>query len=117
MSDTQAGGDAPRRASGRVQHLLNGGLRLSMVLIGAGFLWALATVERSSVPVRLGSLLADGSSADRLIAVGLLTLCLTPVARVAALILIWSKQRDLQFVLIGVGVLVVLAVGIILGHS
>ena len=117
MADQHDGGEGPRRANTRIQHLLDSGLRLSMVLISAGLLWALATGELRSVPVRLGSLLADGSSADRLIAAGLLALCFTPVARVVALIVIWSRQHDVRFVLTGVGVLVVLATGIALGHG
>lgn len=117
MADQQASGDRPGPANYRIQRLLNTGLGLSMVLIAAGLLWALATGERRSDPVRLGSLLADGSSADRLIATGLLTLSFTPVARVVALIVIWSRQHDLRFVLTGLGVLGVLAAGIALGHG
>jgi uncharacterized membrane protein len=117
MADQQTGDEGRRRANTRIQHLLDRGLRVSMVLIGAGLLWAMATGEQSSVPVRLGSLLADGSSADRLIATGLLALCFTPVARVVALIVIWSRQHDLRFALTGVAVLVVLAAGIALGHA
>ena len=117
MADQQANGEGRRRANTFIQHLLDSGLRLSMVLISAGLLWALATGEQNSVPVRLGLLLADGSSADRLIAAGLLALCSTPVARVVALIVIWSRQHDVRFVLTGVGVLAVLAAGIALGHG
>ena len=117
MADIHDGGERRRRANSRIQRLLDSGLRLSMVLISAGLLWALATGERTSVPVSLGSLPVDGSSADRLIAAGLLALCFTPVARVVALIVIWSRQHDLRFVLTGVGVLVVLAIGIALGHG
>jgi len=50
-------------------------------------------------------------------AVGILMLILTPVARVVALIGIWGRQRDRKFALVGTVVLVVLCLGIVLGRG
>jgi uncharacterized membrane protein len=82
-----------------VHYLLLGGVALSALLMGAGL---------------LGSALGSPSGVEW-IRGGILVLTLTPVARVALLAASYALRRDWFFFPISCGVLLLLAVGIILG--
>jgi uncharacterized membrane protein len=100
-----------------IQWVLRGGLALAVALMMVGVVAALATGERAAGVVDLHALLAQGSVADRLIAVGLALLALTPVVRVLALVLIWLRERDRRFVVFGLIVLAILAFSIASGRG
>ena len=100
-----------------VQWVLRLGLALACVLIGIGFVMALATGERMAAPVRLHEVLSEGTTADRVIACGLLLLAMTPVIRVLSLVAIWTHERDRRFVIVALVVVVVLGVAIASGRG
>jgi uncharacterized membrane protein len=100
-----------------VQWVLRLGLALACVLIGIGFVIALVMGERMAAPVHLHELLSEGTTADRVIACGLLLLAMTPVIRVLSLVAIWTYERDRKFVIVALVVLVVLGVAIASGRG
>ncbi len=91
------------------------GLGVSVTLMLAGLVLAIAAGEHDPVPVRLSGLASDGSVPDRLMAGGVLVLALTPVVRVVSLVVIWAKERDARFVAIGLTVVAVLVTSLLLG--
>lgn len=99
-----------------VERLLQSGLAIAAALITAGLAWAVATGTTAS-PIRLGSILEDGTAPDRLMALGMLTLALTPISRVIALVVIWWTERDYRFVVTGLTVVAVLVMGLLIGHG
>ncbi len=101
-----------------VYYVLLAGLSASVALIVAGSIGAL--VVTGNLPQRalpwthaLPSALAG--EAQGLISVGLLGLLLTPLAVVAATILVSARHRDWTGVLAGVGVAFVMAMSLVLG--
>ncbi len=94
------------------------GLSVSVALILAGGIAALATT--GSLPER--TLLwtqafpsALAGEPQGLVSVGLLSILLTPLAAVAATILVSAWRRDWTGVLAGVGVALVMVVSLLLG--
>lgn len=100
-----------------VQWVLRGGLALACVLLAIGLAMALATGEHAARAVRLHEVLSDGTTADRVIACGLLLLAMTPVVRVLSLVVIWMIERDKKFAMVALVVVVVLALAIASGHG
>ncbi len=98
-----------------VQRVLRGGLVMAAVLMVGGLVADVAGNDLAAAPVRLGGLLRDGTVGDRLMAVGILVLSLTPFARVVTLIGLWTRERDRRFVAVGIAVLAVLATSLALG--
>lgn len=100
-----------------MQLVLRGGLAIGCVLLAIGLVMALATGEHMAAPVHLHALLAEGTTADRVIAWGLLLLAMTPVVRVLSLVGIYALERDRKFVLVALVVVVVLGAAIMSGHG
>lgn len=100
-----------------MQWVLRGGLAIACLLLGVGLAIALATGERMAAPVRLHEVLSEGTTADRVIACGLLLLAMTPVVRVLSLLAIWTLERDKKFVVVALVVVVVLGLAIASGHG
>ncbi len=100
-----------------MQWVLRGGLAIACVLLGIGLAMALATGERVAAPVRLHEVLSEGTTADRVIACGLLLLAMTPVVRVLSLVVIWMLERDKKFALVALVVIVVLGLAIASGRG
>ena len=100
-----------------VAWVLRGGLAIACVLLAIGCAIALATGEHVSAPVRLHHLLSEGTVADRVIAVGLVILAMTPVVRVLSLVVIYALERDRKFAMVAGIVVVVLAAAILSGHG
>ena len=100
-----------------VQWVLRGGLAIACVLIAAGLALALASGEHMARRVHLHSLLSEGTTADRVIAAGLLLLAMTPVVRVLSLVAIYALERDRRFALVSFIVVIVLGTAIITGHG
>ncbi len=101
----------------RVQTLLRVGLIIAATLIVVGTGIGVAEGERTPVAVRLTGLWQDGTVPDRIAATGILVLALTPVVGVVTLIWSWWREGDRRFALIGVVVVMVLVVGLLLGHA
>ncbi len=100
-----------------MQWVLRGGLAIACVLLAVGLVIALATGERAAMPVHLHEVLSEGTTADRVIACGLLLLAMTPVVRVLSLVAIWILERDRKFVLVGLVVIAVLGTAIATGRG
>ena len=100
-----------------MQWVLRGGLAIACVLIAVGFALALATGERAAAHIRLHEVLSEGTTADRVMACGLLLLAMTPVVRVLSLVAIWTLERDRRFAAVALVVVVVLALAIASGHG
>lgn len=99
-----------------VERLLQGGLLVGALLMATGLAWAVATGPVAR-PIPLGSLFREGTAPDRLMALGVLALALTPISRVVALVLMWRAEGDYRFVATGMTVVVVLAIAVLLGHA
>jgi uncharacterized membrane protein len=98
-----------------VKRLLQGGLATSVILLATGLTWSVFSHAPSS-PVRLGEILESGGP-DRVMTLGVLTLALTPLGRVVALILLWWRERDYPFVAVGLVVIGILGIAIVVGHA
>ena len=109
--------DASDRGHRRIQTVLRAGLILSVVAMAAGFAVDLAEGQMAAVSVRISSIFHAGSVGDRMMAVGILALVLTPVVRVAALVVVWAREHDRRFAWVGVTVLAILLLGIVLGRA
>ena len=100
-----------------MQWILRGGLAIACALLAVGLAIAIATGERVAVAVRLHHLFAEGTVADRVIALGLLLLAMTPVVRVLSLVGIYAIERDRKFATVAFVVVVVLGAAIMSGHG
>lgn len=118
-SDGAADGEQLRLVVARV---LTIGILLSAVLVLAGFVaslavgWngSLAGAARGGDPTDVGAML-DGLRALRPQAIaqlGLLTLILTPMTRVAASLVLFALERDRTYVVISAVVLTILLAGL-----
>jgi uncharacterized membrane protein len=100
-----------------VQWVLRGGLILACVLVAVGVGLAFATGEHAAAAIRLQDVVSSGTVADRIIALGLLLLALTPVVRVISLVVIYALERDRKFATVALIVVTVLAAAIASGHG
>ena len=92
----------------QIQWLLRSGLAVSSTLIVIGLAMAVSHGLVISNAVALSQIFSGATLAERVIALGLVGLAVTPVLRVVALIAIWLTQRDYRFALLGCVVLLVL---------
>lgn len=100
-----------------VNGLLRTGLVGAMALMGAGLVVALATGARDDIPVKLFALGEASGLGDRLMALGIVVLGLTPALRVLVLASIWARQRDWRFVGVATAVVVTLVIATLLGGA
>jgi hypothetical protein len=92
-----------------LQRLLLAGLLVATALMASGLL--LSGGDRDGA-LPLFRLFSEGPAGERLMGLGVLVLALTPPLRVAALVLLWSLERDWRFVLVGTVVLMLLGAAI-----
>ena len=100
-----------------VQRLLRVGLAVSVVLMLVGLVMKIASGSHQSTGVELFSLTDTDSSADLVMAIGVLVLAATPAFRVVALVILWSRERDWRFVGVAVAVVVTLSLAVLLGQQ
>lgn len=103
----------------RVHLVLQAGVVASGLLLAAGLAVLLLGLDDASgdIPASIsgavrGALRGDGLS---LIALGLLVLMATPIARVAILAVSWLQEGDRRYAAIAFAVLAILAVSVALG--
>jgi len=121
-SGAEAGGAPPRGSAGErrlVQLLLRTGLLLAAALIAVGL--ALAALHGRLVthpvsPAEIPSLLGAGRPTG-FMALGILVLLATPILRVLFLVVGFALDRDWRFAAVALGVALLLAAGILLGHA
>ncbi len=121
MDDDQSAvtDDARAQAFGAqrvVQAVLYFGLVSAVVLMTVGLIAKVASGSRRSVEIDLLAL-GKGSTADAIMAIGVLALAFTPAAVIVALGVVWLRQRDTRFAGTALAVAAVLVIGIIVGHS
>ena len=109
--------EASDRGHRRIQWVLRAGLGLGVTAMAIGLVIDLAEGDLAAVAVPLWSLFGVGSVGDRAMALGILVLALTPVVRVVALVIVWWREHDRRFAAVGAAVLVVLALGVLLGRA
>jgi len=109
--------DEIHRVQRIVQTLLRAGLVVAVVLMAVGLAMKIVSGSRHSVGVKLFALGDAGSSADLVMALGVLALALTPAFRVIALVVLWSRERDWRFVGVALAVIVTLCVAVLVGHG
>lgn len=100
-----------------VQLLLRVGLAASVMMMLTGLVMKVVSGSRHSDGIRLFSMADAASVADATMAIGVLVLAVTPVFRVVALIVLWTRERDWRFVAVAVTVVVVLGLAVLLGHG
>ena len=100
-----------------MQWVLRAGLAISCVLLAVGLVMALVSGEHAAAAIKLHSALSAGTVPDRVIALGLVLLAMTPVVRVLSLVVIWMLERDRKFAMVALVVVVVLAAAIASGHG
>ena len=84
--------------------------------MSAGLVLDLIRGQLENPNVRLFHLFQTGMSlGDRLMALGILALALTPAFRVLALVYLWMKERDLKFAAVAAFVVIALSFAIALG--
>ena len=112
--DADTAHDPKERERAIVQAVLRVGLAASLALLASGMIVA-AVAGASPGSVRLFDLLGPLDLGSRLMALGALTLGMTPVARVVVLLALWLRERDLVHAAIAAVVLATLALAIVLG--
>lgn len=98
-----------------VRTVLRAGLGVSSALLVAGLVVIAITGQGRAPAVPLLHIFAEHDSGVLLAALGVLVLALTPMVRVVALVVLWSRERDWKFVAVAVAVVLVLAAAVMLG--
>ena len=93
-----------------IQWVLRLGLGASSLLMLAGLILRATDHETGTPPAPLFHLMRADDVGSSTMAIGVLILALTPIARVVALALIWMRERDWRFV--GVATFVLAMLGI-----
>ncbi len=106
------------RAHRIVQRLLLAGLIAAFAFLLAGMIIDLVRGSSAAPAVRLFDLARAGVHlGDRVMAIGVLLLALTPAVRVLSLVVLWAVERDWRFVTVAVVVAVTLAISLLLGRG
>jgi uncharacterized membrane protein len=100
-----------------VQVILRGGLAAASALMAVGMLLHFLSGKAEAPAVPLFSIFAQHDRGILLTALGVAVLGLTPMVRVAALVLIWARERDWKFVGVALAVVAVLTAAVVLGKG
>ncbi len=100
-----------------IKWVLRLGLGVSSLLMLAGLILRAADHETGTPSAPLFHLVHTGDVGSSTMAIGVLALALTPIVRVAAVALIWVKERDWRFVGVATFVLAMLGISILLGKG
>ena len=111
--------DATSRLRSAIHHVLRAGVVASGVLLVAGLaaIWLRGETLPGGLPASFGAVIRGALRADgpSLLALGLLVLMSTPVARVAVLAAGWLLEGDRRFAAVALAVLAVLLASMALG--
>ena len=116
LSMSAASQEVIHRDQRAVQLLLRVGLGLAVALMAIGLGLKVASGSHRSSGIELFAL-TSGSTADLVMALGVLVLAATPLFRVLALVVLWTRERDWRFVGVALLVVVTLSMAIVLGHG
>jgi len=116
LATTDQAREAPRDDSVHVQRLLQIGLGIAAAFMLAGLIVELAAGGHHSEPVKLNDIFhASLGLGERLMALGVLVLAMTPAMRVLMLVVLWLRERDWRYVAIACTVVVTLGFALALG--
>jgi uncharacterized membrane protein len=107
------GGDTQDRRL--VQWILRTGLAIALVLFVVGIGVDVATGVNDAPAVALSEILTIPLVGERLMALGVLVLGLTPGVRVLVLLVLWTRERDYLFAAVAAIVVVLLVCAAALG--
>jgi uncharacterized membrane protein len=108
--------EGPDRSGSVAASIMRAGLLVSLALLVTGAVLGVATGDHPQA-VRFTALLGSTDLADRILLLGALMLALTPAVQVAALFVTWWRQGDRRFALVAGGVILLLALGAVVGHG
>jgi hypothetical protein len=100
-----------------VQWILRAGLTTAVALLVTGTVIDLGQGIRDTPPVKLFEIAAVPYTGERVMALGVLVLGLTPGLRVVALLILWARRRDYIFAAVAATVVALLALSALLGGS
>lgn len=106
---------ADPRTNTVVKIVLRTGLVLALLVLFSGLVVQLASGHDVAVQVRMFDLFAPRSTGERIMAVGVLLLALTPAMGVLSLLVRWIGERDRVYVGVGVIVVVELSAAVLIG--
>lgn len=117
-AEPEAGDKLEARSHRIIQILLRYGLLAAAALMLAGVIVKVSSGDDFDPAVSFSGMFSSGIDlADRLMAIGVLVLALTPAARVAALLVLWTLQRDRRFAITAGVVLCVLVLSVVIGYA
>lgn len=114
---TLLGRRADPRTNTIVKWVLRTGLVLSFVVLVVGLVVELATGTHEAVAVRMFDLFAPRPVGERIMAVGVLLLTVTPACGVLSVLLSWIRERDRRYVGVGIVVVAVLGAAVAVGFG
>lgn len=106
---------ADPRTNTLVKWVLRIGLLVALVLLVVGFVVQLAGRHHEAFGVRMFDLLSPHSTGERIMALGILALTLTPACGVVTVVLSWVRERDMLYVGVGLTVVAVLTAAVVVG--
>jgi len=106
---------ADPRTNTVVKWVLRTGLLVALVLLLVGLVLQLVGGNQHAVEVKMFDLLAPRPLGERVMAVGVLVLTLTPASGVLAVLFSWARERDRLYVGVGCVVVAVLAASVVVG--
>ena len=115
--DVQLGQRADPRTNTIVKWVLRTGLVLALVLLAVGLVLQLAQHHDRAIQVRMFHLLEPRLASEKIMAIGVLVLTLTPACGVLSLVLSWIRERDGVYIGVGLTVVVVLTAAVLVGFT
>lgn len=110
-----------RRADPRTNTIVKTVLRVGLVsalgFLLVGLVLQLASGHDGAVQVRMFDLLAPRSTGEKVMAIGVLVLALTPASGVLSVLLSWVRERDRVYVGVGITVVAVLVAAVLVGFG
>lgn len=110
-----------RRADPRtntiVKYVLRTGLAIALVLLVVGLAIQLGTGHDEAIQVRMFELFAPRPIGERIMALGVLFLTLTPACGVLSVVLSWTRERDRVYIAVGAAVVAVLCAAVLVGFG
>jgi uncharacterized membrane protein len=106
---------ADPRTNTVVKAVLRTGLVSALALLVVGLVVQLSTGHHQAVHVHMFHLLVPRSLGERIMAVGVLVLTLTPASGVISVVASWVRERDRLYVGVGMLVVAVLAAAVLVG--
>jgi uncharacterized membrane protein len=106
---------ADPRTNTVVKAAMRTGLVAALLLLLVGLVLQLAAGTDRAVGVKMFDLLAPRPIGERIMAIGVLLLALTPASGVLSLVFSWAREHDRLYVAVGCFVVAVLGAAVVVG--